>query len=360
MKIQDIDKNLKPETIQGLNDVIFLDVRKDPFDVYGLYDYKNEPVFRRVPPDVAKATNEGVAYLADDTAGGRVRFSTDSPYVAIRAAWDQATYFPHMTLCGTAGFDLYEHQDGRDRHVGTFDPDWDPIKSSKGYSSVVHVKSDRKIRNYTIHFPLYNHVKSLEIGISEASFIGKGTSYRDIPPVVYYGSSITQGGCASRPGNAYQNIISAHQNIDHINLGFSGSARGEEVMARYIASLDMSAFVLDYDHNAPSGEHLIATHEKFYRIVREAHPCIPIIIVTKPNSTNSADDIIRRDIIYRTFRNAFDAGDKNAYFIDGYSLFGDEYRDTCTVDTVHPNDLGFTLMAKSIGYQLELALGAKM
>ena len=353
MRIDEIDKNLKVEKALGLEDIVFIDVRRDPFSVYGLYDYKNQPVFRRLPEDVAKATNPGVYGLHIHTAGGRVRFSTDSPYIAIRCKMQSITHMPHMPLIGMSGFDLYEHKFGVDTYIRSFMPSWD---MKDGYESVQHIYNDGQMHDYTIHFPLYNDVISLEIGLREGSALTGGVKYADIKPVVYYGSSITQGGCASRPGNAYQNIISARRNIDHINLGFSGSARGEDAIVDYMATLDMSVFVCDYDHNAPSAEHLEATHEKLYRKIRDKNPDLPIIFVTKPDNLYTDDAALRREIVYKTYRKAYAENPRRAAYIDGCSLFSAEYRDCCTVDTCHPNDIGFLCMAEVIGAEIDRML----
>ena len=85
MDITKIDKNFRIETSIGERDVVFYDVRREPFAVYGLYDYQNQPDFKRCPDEVACATSEGVFYLYRNTAGGRVRFATDSRYIAIKA-----------------------------------------------------------------------------------------------------------------------------------------------------------------------------------------------------------------------------------------------------------------------------------
>ncbi|MEG1980076.1 MAG: SGNH/GDSL hydrolase family protein, partial [Victivallaceae bacterium] len=144
-----------------------------------------------------------------------------------------------------------------------------------------------------------------------------------------------------------------------INLGFSGCGRGEFGVAKAIAGLDLSCFVMDYDHNAPSAEHLEATHEKFFQIIRERNPQLPIIIITKCDiwrhigyEVNSQ----RREVIRRTYDNAVAAGDKNVYFIDGETLFGTVNRNECTVDTCHPNDLGFYRMFEHILPTLRRAL----
>ncbi|MBR6426308.1 MAG: hypothetical protein IKS28_00630, partial [Clostridia bacterium] len=181
------------------------------------------------------------------------------------------------------------------------------------------------MQDLIIDFPLYNDVDKLFIGVSDKALFETPAGYGRRVPVVYYGSSITQGGCASRPGNSYQAMLSRALDCDYINLGFSGSAKGEQIIARYIAGLEMSAFVFDYDHNAPDAEHLARTHEPFFLTVREAHPDTPVIIISKPDVINVDPEAersfaVRRDIIRKTYENALSRGDKNVYFIDGASI----------------------------------------
>ena len=129
------------------------------------------------------------------------------------------------------------------------------VKIADGYESVIDL-GETKMRQITINFPLYSAVSSLEIGLQETAVVESPTPYRVETPVVFYGSSITQGGCASRPGNCYTAVLSRRLDFDHVNLGFSGSGKAEQEMADYIAGLDMSVFVYDYDHNAPNLAHL--------------------------------------------------------------------------------------------------------
>lgn len=352
-KIDEIDKNFKVQTSLTEKDIKFYDVRLDPFKVYGLYNYRNETVFKRLPDNVAAAVNEGVRELALNTAGGRVRFSTDSKYIAIKTIMPSVTVFPHMTLAGTSGFDLYIDEGTGSTYYQTFMP---PVGMKDGYESIIYFPNIKE-RNITINFPLYNSVDSLYIGLQNSASVGSGAEYNYKKPVLYYGSSITQGGCASRPGNSYQAIISRHLNCDYINLGFSGSARGEEAIAEYMSGMDISVFVCDYDHNAPDAEHLSATHVRLYKKLRDKSSKLPIILVSKPDfDNNMSDNIIRRDIIYSTYINAVKNGDENVFFIDGQRLFKDENRDCCTVDGCHPNDAGFLRMAEVIGYTVKQAL----
>jgi hypothetical protein len=212
------------------------------------------------------------------------------------------------------------------------------------------------MREIIIHFPLYSNVCDLFIGLSRDSEILAAPLYRVEKPVVFYGSSVTQGGCASRPGTCYQGFLSRWLDFDYINLGFSGSARGEDEMADYIASLDMSVFVCDYDYNAPSAEHLEKTHEKLFMKVRAAHPDLPIILVTRPKPHYcEGEDLNCFEVIKKTYENALARGDKNVRFIDGRTMF--EFAGTeGTVDSVHPTDLGFLSMAKRIAEDLKTFL----
>lgn len=350
--IDQFDKNLKVETSINEPDIKFLDVKNEPFRVYGLYNYKNEPVFKRMPDEVATTVNNGVAQLNLHTAGGRVRFSTDSRYVAIKAIMPSVTHFSHMPLSGTSGFDLFIDNGSSSRYYATFMP---PADMKTGYESIVYFDQPG-LKHITINFPLYNGLNSLYIGLQSSAHIDKGLEYKYQKPVLYYGSSITQGGCASRPGNSYQAIISRKYNCDYINLGFSGSAKGEETIVDYMSGLDICAFVCDYDHNAPSAEHLNETHERLYKRFREKSS-VPIVFISKPDfDKNHQDNIKRRDIIYTTYMNALKNGDQNVYFIDGQYLFKDENRDCCTVDGCHPNDAGFLRMAEVIGYTVGLVL----
>ena len=169
---------------------------------------------------------------------------------------------------------------------------------------------------------------------------------------LFYGSSITQGGCSSRPGTTYQAIASRRLDFDYINLGFSGNAKGEQVMVDYLASLPMSVFVCDYDHNAPSVDHLAATHENLYRNIRKAHPHIPVIFMARPLFYPDADALARLEVIKTTYENAKRAGDTNVYLLDGPTLMA-MAGDDGLVDGAHPNDLGFASMAKAVGDVLE-------
>ena len=347
------DKNLCVKTSIEKDDIVFLDVREEPFAVYGLYDYKNEPEFKRLPDEIGQNVSRGVAVLYTNTAGGRVRFCTDSPYIAIKAEWeispDSHEHFIKMPHTCGCGFDMYIDNEtcSLSKYYNTFIP---PYECKTGYESVIDLP-DGKMRYITINFPTYHNVKNLYIGLKKGSSLGEGKRYRIEKPAVFYGSSITQGGCASRPGNAYEAILSRRLDMNYINLGFSGNGKAEDLIVDYMAGLDMSVFVSDYDHNAPSAEHLESTHLKMYQKIREKNPDIPYIMVSRADvDSGSGYDraMLRRRIILDTFNYARANGDNNVYFIDGESIYGrGNWRECYTVDGTHPSDSGFVKMAEA-------------
>ena len=353
-----------------MTDVIFLDVRQDPFDLYGLYQPKMGLKFRRLSDKEIAQAKDDLWELAYHTAGARVRFSTDSPFIALRCTMDGLTQFAHMTGCGAFGFDLYETVGDRDYYIRSFVPPMVRqdgtyasivINVDHGYSVVARLRNTGGMRSYTIHFPLYNDVRTLEIGLRKGSKIDHGAPYRPIKPIVYYGPSDLQGCAASRPGNAFTNIISAHRNIDHYNMGFSGSCLGELFLADYFGKMDMSVFVMAFDANVANAAELAGLHAPFFRRFREMQPTVPIILMTLFFSQyisqfDQGDCRNRREVIYRTYKEAIDAGDSNVYFIDGASVFTGTYYDAYTVDGSHPNDAGMIRIAEVLGGKIDEVL----
>ena len=353
MDISKIDKNFKLQTKIERDDIVFYNCCEDIFEIFGVIPPNDSgDVFRRLPQEIADKTNEGVAGLNTNTAGGRIRIKTDSPYIAINCELFYPARMAHMPFSGSMSFDMYEKVDDKQMYVNTF------LNGSDSFESIYDFPN-KKTRELTINMPLYSGVKNVYIGLSKDAKFEKCEDYTYNKPIVYYGSSITQGGCASRPGNSYQAMISRRFDCDYINLGFSGSAKGEKVIAEYIAGLDMGIFVYDYDYNAPTPEHLAKTHKPMFDIIRKANPLLPIIMVSRPNNHYYAkDDTEKRfEIIKQTYESAVAAGDKNVYLINGSKIMDNIAECDGTVDGVHPNDLGFYCMAKRIGDVIGEILG---
>ena len=341
--IAKIDPNFSVKTNIFREGLRFYPADAPFFQLYGIY--YEDGKYRRLPEAVARTVNDGVLRLHANTSGGRIRFVTTSSYVAISVKMGQIGRMPHFALTGSAGFDLYEKIDGKHVFMGSFFP---PYDMKDGYESIVEMGSTER-HELILDFPLYSEVKELYIGLDENAVYERASEYTHTIPIVYYGSSITQGGCASRPGNAYPAMISRELDWDYINLGFSGNAKGEPEIAEYISGLDMSMFVYDYDHNAPTQDHLRNTHEAMFQKIRSAHPDIPILMLTMPKKEpRQAGELWEREQIIRaTYEKARAEGDQNVYFLSGTELMG-EAAQAATVDNCHPNDIGFYYMAKRV------------
>ena len=338
MDISKIDERLNvPKNIDDTG-LVWYSADEAPFKVYGLL--RDKDGYMRIPREVAEATSAKVAALYRNTSGGRVKFSTTSKRIAIRAGMHSICRMSHMAHAGIHGFDMYV--DGV--FTKTFIP---PRDIESGYEADMMLSGDGK-KEILINMPLYNGVLDLMIGLEEGCEVSAPVGYKYEKPVVFYGSSITQGGCASRPGTSYQGVLSRALDFNFINLGFSGSGKAEPAISEYMASLDMSVFVMDYDHNAPNVEYLAATHSRLFNTIRSAQPELPIIIMSRPKYYLTDAELQRRAIIKATYDAAIAAGDKNVYYIDGQTLMSPEIRNEGTVDNCHPTDLGFFSMAMRI------------
>ncbi len=352
-ELDKIDSRLAVSTTFGRDDIMMHDPRSEPFTLYGVKF--EDGCYRRLSDELAKSVSEGVALLSTYTAGGRVAFATDADAVAISCKRPGLWRMAHMTLLGSAGFCLYiRAKNGKPEYYGSFVPS----DKAEGYDSIIKFPTKEK-REIVIHFPLYCAISELSIGLPEDAILEKWNGYKREKPIVFYGSSITQGGCASTPGNDYASRLSRRFDTNYYNLGFSGSAKGEDAIINYIAGLDMSIFVYDYDYNAPSLKHLRETHYKGYRTIRDSHPELPIILCTMPGydrhdpSPNLPSvPERRRNIIFGTYARALAEGDRNIYFIDGKKVYAHFNADGCSVDNTHPNDLGFYRMAEVIGEKI--------
>lgn len=313
------------------------------FDIYGI-----DSNFYRLPEWLAKAVSEGVAGNSKCPAGGRIRFSTDSANIYIKAV---------MKNTKGIGFDLYSIENGSEIFAAGFRKP-DCFICDGEFEASATVSRDGKIHSYTLNFPYFGEVESFMLGIDEGAGIGKGEKYINEKPVAFYGSSITQGAWTTRPGCTYISMISQKYNLNCLNFGFAGSAKGEMPLIEYIAKLDISAFVSDYDHNAYDIELLKSTHLNMYKTVRRYKPDIPYIIITRPDCWKDPENNNKRNkIMYATYEYAKQKGDDKVYYIDGKKLFGGEYYHNCTKDGCHPNDMGAYRMAQKIGPTVAEAIG---
>jgi hypothetical protein len=337
--------------------IVYIDAKAPCFTIGGIeHPNDNEGEWYRLDASKKEIYTSENAYLAQHLSGGTVRFRTNADSFVLKAqirVKKEYTTLPHFTDRGAFGFDVYTGTGTNRIYCGA---NMQMMTNNRSLEETIALPGG--YQEVTINLPLYAGVSSLEIGLPEGSMITTATARNYDAPICFYGSSITQGGCVSRPGISYSNIICRMLNADNMNLGFSGSGRGEQSVAKYIASRDIAAFVMDYDHNADSPQSLANTHYAFYKTVRDAHPDIPIIMVTRPvYATQSTEDqLARQEVIRASYERAVAEGDKNVYFVSGYDFFMKEMPDLYSVDYTHPNDLGHYYMAKTIFPVLQEAL----
>lgn len=334
----------------------FLDAAAPYFEIEGItHPEKNSGEWYRLDASRKDDYSEDVRFLAGCTSGASVRFVTDALSIVIALKHRNNHHpLPHMAARGVHGIDVFCGSGKARRYIGknqqTFaenaDYDENIVELGEGEKEVL------------INLPMYGGVEYIAIGISPDSTVGLPPE-RSLPaPIAFYGSSITQGCAASKPSNHFVNIICRHFDAACLNFGFSGSALGEQVIAEYIAKKDFSAFVLDYDYNAPSAEHLRKTHFPFYETVRHSHPDTPILMLSHPFYDDpTPDDLERISVVRESFERARAAGDMRVGFISSEDYYPREMRDLFAVDHLHPNDAAFYFMAEKIIPELEKLLG---
>jgi hypothetical protein len=320
-----------------------------PMQLCGFAWYEQDRAYRRMPLKPSHKLPQAVDNLANCTAGGQIRFQTNSTKLCVRVKLAGLAGMNHMPATGQCGFDCYAGDPGRQKFVNATKYDHTKQEYECKFFELPPEKGNR---NITLNFPLYQGVQSVEIGVDENAALLGPPPWQLNAPVVVYGTSITQGGCASRPGMAYTNILSRRLNVEFINLGFSGSGRGEPEVAHVIAGIERPAMlVLDYEGNTgPTFEGLSETMPEFIRILRATHKTVPLLVISRiPFAMDTIDPVkmqertrkrdFQRDLV-RNLRKS----DNQIFFHDGHDLLGSNF-DECTVDGVHPTDLGFIRMA---------------
>ena len=329
---------------EGINkpDVKFYSPLNEPFSLYGLIYEDNR--YLRMPRAIAETVSEGVRNQSQHTTGGRVCFKTNSPYITLSCKcyfyWDG-----WMPVTGTHGFAVSIREGKEHFFRGLVAPKHDTRSS---FSAIVEMPKDGKERDVIIYFPINTGVSEVYIGLAEGASLSKWDGYTYESPIVFYGSSITHGASSSMPCNSYAAMLSRRFDANYINLAMSGHCKAEPQMIDYIASLPMSMFVYDYDHNAPTVEYLEQTHYAGYLRFREARPDTPIILASRPNFDSPVQEgeaPIRREIVLATYEKALAAGDKNVTYAEGREIYSTFCKNGFACDNVHPNDIGFYHMA---------------
>ena len=310
-----------------------------PITVHGVPFFDKTLNLERLPEYLREKYPE-FRQLGRRCAGARLRFMTNTKRLYIKMCLEDIGVDMGIAFWGSAGINVYAD----DKYVGQAYPENYQTKLIEGEFAL-----DGKYHDITIFFPRNQIVWDISVAIDDEADIRKASPYKYEKPILYYGSSITEGGCCAKPGNAYNAFISRWLDVDYYNMGFSGSAQGELDVCDYLNTIEKSIFVMDYDHNSPSPEHLKETHEPFFKRIREHDKNLPVVFISRPNTDiNPLDSEKRFEVIKQTYENAKNAGDNNVYLIDGRTLFGTVDREACTSDGTHPNDLGMFRMAEVI------------
>jgi len=317
--------------------------------------------YDRLPAHAEAAVREPVWDLSRHSSGIHVRFITDAE--TLHARWvltNPWLYLPNMAATGVSGVDLYvKIDDHRWRWLGVGQP------AAQSNSVVLVENLIPGEREYLLYLPLHNGVRSLEIGVPDDARLEKagpwGTGERK--PVVFYGTSIQQGLCASRAGMVHSAILGRRFNWPTVNLGFSGQGKMEPELADLLAELDPAVYVLDCLPNMVA-EEVKERVEPFVRKLRQAHPETPVVLVEDRTMQDaflvkyrqSHHDRCRGELT-AAYNRLTEDGVTNLFYIQGEHLFGEDGEGS--TDGSHPNDLGFMRQAETFARTLAPLLRAE-
>ncbi|MGQ9807029.1 MAG: SGNH/GDSL hydrolase family protein [Armatimonadota bacterium] len=312
--------------------------------------------FRRLPDRAEGKVPEKVWELSGNCAGLAVRFVSDSSEIHVRWTVSAPFTMNHMADTGISGLDLYVRRDGGWRWMAVGRPDG--VENEKLLVSGL----PREQRELMLYLPLYNGLTRLEIGVPAGCLIEPAPAWPEgTKPIVFYGTSIVQGGCASRPGMAYPAILGRRLDLPSVNLGFSGNGKTEPEMADLLAELDAAVFVIDPLPNmgaVPVEERITYLLD----VLRRKRPGTPVILVESygnrgepARSGRRPEDTSINEEMRRAYQKAKPLWGGLLTLVEGRTLLGEDCEDT--VDGVHPTDLGFHRLADALEPAIRKALG---
>ena len=298
---------------------------------------KREHPFDRIPLIFKKEIRKEVWNLSKNTAGVSIDFLTNSSFIEFD--WEVQDNFQmnHMPNTGIKGLDLYIKLKDRWTYAGTGIPE--------GKKNNLRIIKDLETyeREYRLYLPLYDGIKTLDIGLNPGSTFREVKTKKKSKPLVFYGTSITQGGCASRPGLAHTNIVSRDTGLECLNFGFSGNGCLEENIGNILSKIDAKLFIIECMQNI-SVELIKERLISLVTLIRKNQDA-PIVLMSEPQFKNNnlnyfwEDQIKKNKQLYMEYKNLKKNNISDIYIIDEPHAIGDD--DEGTVDGVHFNDLGF-------------------
>lgn len=313
--------------------------------------------FDRLPSSAKGKVTSNVWNLSRDSAGMMARFKTDAKSIHVHYKLNKDKLgLPHMPATGVSGVDLYA-RDGEGK--------WKWVQVSKPATQEVKAEIVSGLapgeREYAAYLPLYNGVEFMSIGVTKGSKI-EGLTPRE-KPIVFYGTSITHGASASRPGMVHTAILGRRLDMPVVNLGFSGNGRMDKEVGEYLIQIDAAAFVIDCLPNMNPAD-VTKKCIPLVQQLRAAKPTTPIFLVEDRRFTN--DWILPAKHQFHTdnhaaLRAAYDTlvkdGVKGLHYIPGDELYGTDTEGA--TDASHANDLGFMRQANIFEPILRSGLGLK-
>lgn len=305
-----------------------------------------ERFYARLPAKAKGVVRKPVWSLSQHSAGMLTRFETNATKIQTRYSLTGGLALPHMPATGVSGIDLYaENPQGQLRWVSVVKP------TKKEVNTTIVEGLDPGSRIYTAYLPLYNGINSLEFGVPEGSSFKPITPRKDLP-ILFYGTSIMHGACASRPGMPHPAILGRHLDKPTINLGFSGNGVMEADVGALLSEIDAAVYVIDCLPNMVPA-HVTARAEPFVRQLRKVRPDTPILLVEDrtygyawiKKSARERHQKSRAALV-RAYDNLISSGVKNLHYLEGANLLGDDNEGT--TDGSHPNDLGFMRQADAM------------
>jgi lysophospholipase L1-like esterase len=309
--------------------------------------------YDRLPARAEKMVRPPVWSLSRDSAGMVIRFVSDAREISAR--WTlrkEALSMVHMSAIGVSGLDLYV-KDGKGWN-------WVGVGRPKGATNEAVLVKDLKpgTHEFALYLPLYNGVRDVQVGVTSAAKL-ESAPVRKQKPILFYGTSILQGACASRPGMAHTAILGRKLNWPTINLGFSGNALSEPELAQLLGEKDPAVYVIDPIPNM-TNKLVKERIEPFVKTLRAAHPKTPIVLVESLPYTDG-EFVPPRGERYKSsnaeMRAAYERLKKtenDLFYVSCENLIGKD--NEATVDGTHPNDLGFMRMAEVLEPVLRKAL----
>lgn len=340
----------RPATTQAAvpDNVVWHDVRD--WGVEGRAFTDTESYFDRLPARAKGVVRPEVWNLAHQTAGMSAHFQTRADAIYVRYEVTNPTLaMAHMPATGVSGVDLYVHEDASWRWLATH-----RVAQPLVTAALVHNMPPQS-RRYHLNLPLYNGVKSLQIGVSPGAKF-EPIAPRHDKPILFYGTSITQGGCASRPGMTFLSILGRRLDRPMLNFGFSGNGKMEPEVARFLADIDAALFVIDCSANM-NAELIAQRAEPLVKMLREVRTTMPILLLDerRPLMNGMREGHDGKTIALRkAFESLRSAGIEHLYFRGGEDLLGDD--DEATVDGSHPTDLGMLRHADALEADLKRLL----